>query len=208
MPTLHDRRVDSPTADYRRALAQVAASVAIVTTAHDESPVGCTVSSLVSVSLDPPLILVCLDKRKYLPEAISRCGAFAVNVLSDEQEPLASRFGGRSPATGSNSQPDGRFGGLRWRWTAGTPVLPDCVARLCCQLWARYDGGDHHIVVGEVTYARSWTDRSPLLRFNRSWGHVAAALGDQPAPLGGLAGISRKRATGDDPAYGPRTRSR
>ncbi len=158
---------------FQEALGRVAASVAVVTTAHDATPVGCTVSSVVSVSLQPPLLSICLDTQRFLSAAVLRHGAFAVNVLSDDQEELAIRFAGMSPPASTTTSPDDRFEGLGWSWAADVPVLGGTVARLCCRLWASYDGGDHRILVGEVVSARGWTDRRPLLRFDRGWGRVA-----------------------------------
>lgn len=154
--------------EFIATFAQVATSVAVVTTlADDGAPVGVTVGSLTSVSLDPPLLLVCLGRGMYLPGAIARRGTFAVCVLGDDAAAVADRFAGRAPGVRD------RFAGLGIDHDdRGMPLLPGCVAWLGCDLWATHDGGDHLIVVGRVRHQRRWPGRRPLLRHDRRWGSV------------------------------------
>ncbi len=177
MSALPDRPVEPQSLEYQQTLSRIASSVAVVATAHDDSPVGCTVGSVVSVSLQPPLVLVCLDKKRFLSAAVLEHGAFSVNVLSDRQEDLATRFAGLPSDTGTTHLPPPRFEGIGWCWAGDVPVLAGTVARLNCRLWANYDGGDHRILVGHVTQAHGWPGRHPLLRLDRTWAHVAGTTG-------------------------------
>jgi flavin reductase (DIM6/NTAB) family NADH-FMN oxidoreductase RutF len=170
------------------AFAQVASSVSVVTTVTDDDvPVGATVGSLTSVSLDPPLVLVCLSSTMFLPTAIARRGRFAVSVLSAGERDMAERFAGLTPGVRD------RFEGVAARRDrSGMPVLPGSVAWLGCELWATYDGGDHRIVVGQVGHLRRWPGRDPLLRHDRGWVSVDSRAahngpregGDGPGPRG------------------------
>lgn len=129
--------------DYRRALAQFATGVTVVTTrAADGTPVGLTVNSFNSVSLEPPLVLWSLALKANSLPAFEQCGHYAVNVLSDQQLSVATRFATRGAD---------RFGLADWH--AGPfqlPVLDDCVATLVATNRSRYREGDHMILVGEV----------------------------------------------------------
>lgn len=154
--------------EFTAAMAHVAATVTVVTTTDRGTPVGVTVSSLVSLSLEPPLVLICLDKRTFLISAIHARRRFVVSVLSSDQMEVATRFAGLVVETRS------RFDGLRLHWTETEIAAPaDCSARLECVLRASYEGGDHQIMVGEVEHAETWADRAPLLRHDRGWSGVS-----------------------------------
>ncbi|GAB5377394.1 MAG: flavin reductase family protein [Acuticoccus sp.] len=139
----------------RHALSCFPTGVAVVTTiGTDGAPIGITISSFNSVSMDPPLILWSLTRRAGSLEAFKSHGAFAVNVLSAEQEPLCRHFAG---AEGD------RFADLAWRaGIEGIPVLEGAVAVFECRNWALYPGGDHEIFLGEVVRYDHW-DIVPLV---------------------------------------------
>ena len=101
---------------------------------EDRGPVGLTVNSLTSVSLDPPLVLVCIDREASSHDAIVETGSFAVSILGAHQADVARRFAGVASATGD-------------------PVVQGCVAWITCTLEAVHQGGDHSILVGRVTEA-------------------------------------------------------
>lgn len=115
-----------------------------------------TASAFCSLSLDPPLILVCVEKIATLHNSIIACSHFAVNVLSQSQEPIARRF----------AEVDGnRFEGIGFtRGAHSTPIIDDALAVLECSRKVIYDGGDHTIVLGEVESA-TWRDDKPLLYY-------------------------------------------
>lgn len=141
--------------EFRRVMGRFATGVAIVTTTDAEgAPVGITVNSLSSVSLDPPLLLWSIDQRASSLAAFRASGAFAVNVLPAGAAELCRRF--------SRSGIE-RFTGVPWEvGPLGLPLLQGMLAHLCCRTWARHPGGDHEIIVGEVEFARGW-DGDPLL---------------------------------------------
>lgn len=128
---------------FRNALGQFATGVTVVTACAPEGePVGATVSSFNSVSLDPPMVLWSLDKRAYSRPIFESSSHFAVHVLRLDQKELAQRFAKRGAA---------KFDGLQCGGGLGNaPLLEDCTACFECETKHRYDGGDHVIFVGEV----------------------------------------------------------
>jgi len=128
---------------YRRALSCFATGVAVVTTTEkDGSPVGMTISSFNSVSIDPPLVLwsIAKDARSY--ERFANTRYFAVNVLTMDQKDLSATFA----KTGGD-----KFAGLECgTGIGGAPILPEYAACFECETEHRYEGGDHTIIVGRV----------------------------------------------------------
>ncbi|GAA5525434.1 p-hydroxyphenylacetate 3-hydroxylase, reductase component [Microbulbifer aestuariivivens] len=139
----------------RQVFGQFATGVTIVTTGGvDGEAVGMTVSSFNTVSLEPPLILWCIDKKTGCFDAFNQCEHFAIHVLSQEQSELSSLFARRGVE---------KFSGLDYHMNdRGVPLLHEFCARLQCTLTARYEGGDHLIMVGRVDSAHT-QDRAPLL---------------------------------------------
>jgi flavin reductase (DIM6/NTAB) family NADH-FMN oxidoreductase RutF len=130
-------------ADYRRALAQFATGVTVVTTRDAaRAPVGLTVNSFNSVSLEPQLVLWSLAVRSASLAAFEDCSHYAVNMLAGDQLEVARRFATRGAD---------RFGAGDWRdGPHGAPLLDGCVATLVARNRSRYREGDHVIFVGEV----------------------------------------------------------
>ena len=131
------------TAALRRALGCFATGVTVVT-ARDAGggPCGFTANSFTSVSLDPPLVLVCVGREVEGLEVYRECEGFAVNILADSQQALSEAF--------ATDLPD-RFAGVRWREGArGSPILDGCIASLECAAWRRIEAGDHLILIGRV----------------------------------------------------------
>ena len=128
---------------YRRALAQFATGVTVVTTRSPEGvPVGLTVNSFNSVSLQPPLILWSLARQAASLSAFRTCAHYAVNMLAADQLDTAKRFATRGAE---------RFGAIRWTVGANdVPILDGCVAWVVASNRSLYDEGDHVILVGEV----------------------------------------------------------
>jgi len=156
---------------FRAAMGAFATGVAVVTTEWQGTRQGMTVNSLTSVSLAPCLLLVCLRKGSATGAAIQASGAFAVNLLTEGQEALARRFVG----------PLGdRFMGLPpTRCNLGQPLLPECLAHLSCRLHAIHPGGDHDILMGEVTSCTA-LEGAPLVFYRGRFGRYlpeAAAQG-------------------------------
>lgn len=137
-PATHD--VD-PLA-MRRTIGRFATGVAVVTTSAGGTPHGMTVNSLTSVSLDPPLLLVCLTIGARSTGAVSEAGRFAVNILSARQEHLALRFAKRG---------EDHFAGLEvTNGRHAVPIIPDAFAHLECLVEREFVAGDHLVVIGRV----------------------------------------------------------
>jgi flavin reductase (DIM6/NTAB) family NADH-FMN oxidoreductase RutF len=140
----------------RRTMGGFATGIAVVTTEHDGVPCGMSVNSLTSVSLVPPLLLVCLTRDARTTLAIRGRGAFAVNLLGRRQESISDRFAARGGA---------RFDDLEVpRTPAGLPCIPGGLGRLDCVVEDIHEGGDHLIVVGRVVGCE-FRDGTPLIFF-------------------------------------------
>lgn len=161
-------------ADFRAAMAKLAAGVAIVTTLDAEGvPYGFTATSLCSLSAEPPLILVCLTKSARCYPAFAACTHFAASLLRPSHTALAFAFAGRS---------DDKFAhGSFARTEHGIHVLEDAVAVVECAIHARHDGGDHTILIGRVEATRIGQGR-PAVYFER------AVHSLQPADLANTPG--------------------
>ena len=148
---------------FRDILSQFASGVTVVTTRNGDTLHGLTVSSFCSVSLEPPLILVCIDKKASSHPVLQTSKRFAVNFLTAAQQDISNRF------ADPKRSPEERFQGLAVR-TAVTqsPILPDVLAYLDCEVYAEYDGGDHTIFVGKVV-AGEVGEGAPLLYWNRGY---------------------------------------
>jgi len=132
---------------FRDALSGWASGVSIVTSRHGERLHGMTVSAFASVSLEPPLVLVCADKASDTHGVIAASGCFAVNVLAAGQEVLSTRFA-------LEEEEHRRFEGVAWREAAtGAPLLEEALVGLDCRVEAAHDAGDHVIYVGRVEAA-------------------------------------------------------
>nr|WP_218149301.1 flavin reductase family protein [Streptomyces colonosanans] len=133
--------------------------VAVVTCqrADGEDPVGVTVNSFTSVSLDPALVLFCVHKDSRALAAVEKAGAFAVNILAADQAGLCRAFARRDTAD---------FGDLpHGSGATGSPVLGDALAFLDCRLHTTFPGGDHVIIVGEVVDLGLLREEQPLTFF-------------------------------------------
>ncbi|MFW5947373.1 MAG: flavin reductase family protein [Gemmatimonadota bacterium] len=154
------------TAEFRRVLGHFATGVAVVTARGRDGVVrGLTANAITSVSLDPPLVLVCVEREADTHDVIADAGTFAISVLGEDDEALARRFA---------EYPSGvRFDGVaRTEAATGAPVLGAALAWVDCRVWATYDGGDHTIFVGEVLEADA-VDGSPLVYFRGGYGRLA-----------------------------------
>jgi len=151
---------DSPRvtgAEFRRACGRFATGVTIATVLDAAgAPHGLTVSSFTSVSLEPPLILVCLGQEVSNIALFRHATHFGINVLKEDQQPLSDRFARKG---------QDRFDGLEWRRGAtGVPLLPGCLAQIECAVHRRVEMGDHDIFVGEMVHA-CVSEGEPLLYF-------------------------------------------
>jgi len=147
-------------ARFRQAMGHFASGVTVVTTEQEGELYGMTVSSFSSVSLKPPLILICIDKGVPSHDAIRNAGHFVVNILEERQEHLSRRF-----ATTTND----KFKGVAWHsGQLGLPLLDNTLAAIECRLREVLDGGDHTIFIGEVMDAEIH-EGAPLLYYRRGY---------------------------------------
>lgn len=154
---------------FKQTMSQFASGVTVVTTALDGRNYGLTVSAFTSVSLDPPLVLACIDSRLDAHRIIEKSGVFAVNILCEEQLEIGRRFAGMIPGIVD------RFDGLAYVTAAtGSPILPASLGWVDCKVWKRYDGGDHSIFVGEVIASSAGGEVLPLVYHNREWRRTGA----------------------------------
>jgi flavin reductase (DIM6/NTAB) family NADH-FMN oxidoreductase RutF len=145
--------------DFRAALGAFATGVTVVTTSGEEHAYGMTANAFSSVSLDPPLILVCVKWPSEGAEHIERNGRFAVNVLAAHQEPISRYFSSRDRPRGRDA-----FRDVPSRAEAsGSPILEEVLAYMDCALHTIHEAGDHRIYIGQVLALDSHSDKAPLL---------------------------------------------
>ncbi len=141
---------------FKQALASWASGVTIITSRHADHVHGMTVSAFCSVSLSPPLVMVCLDKASNTLELVEAAKVFSVNVLAQGQEELSYRFA-------SKEYEDVRFEGLDCEpGVNGCPHIPGAVSTMDCRVVDTLDAGDHVIYIGEVDAAQ-FSERPPLV---------------------------------------------
>lgn len=151
------------------ALGRFASGITVVTGLQpDGCAAGVTVSAFSSVSLDPPLILVCLGKSTTCIQAFLEGAHFTVNILSHEQMALSENFARRSKD---------KFEGVDYQiGENGCPILPGCQAVIECRHQAVYDAGDHVILIGEVERIETSPSDEPLLHFRGAYHRLGSGL--------------------------------
>jgi flavin reductase (DIM6/NTAB) family NADH-FMN oxidoreductase RutF len=157
--------------DVMRAYPQ---GVTVVTARDELGLTGITVSSFISVSLDPPLILVSIAKSTGRHESLRDAKEFAVNFLAEDQKSVSDRFAGRVELRD-------RFEGLAYRFeTTSSPIIGGVCAFIECRAWRVHDEGDHFLLLGEIVNARKLSDKSPLVYQNQQYTTIVRS--DYPAP--------------------------
>ncbi len=146
---------------FREAIAHFATGVTVITTLREGRPVGMTASAVASLSLDPVLLLVCIDNRLPTHEAIDASRRFVVNVLGEGHEALALRFARHATD---------KFTGVSLRSGHELPVLADAIAHFVCDVHERFPGGDHSIFTGLVLECGATPGRRPLVYFRSKFG--------------------------------------
>jgi len=145
---------------FRQVMGYFASGVTVVTTEYGGQLYGMTVSSFCSLSLRPPLVLICVDTSVTCHDMIAKSGSFAVNILEKHQEHLSRRFATRELD---------KFVGVAFRTgQLGLPLLEGTLASIECRVREQYPGGDHTIFVGEVIDA-DVGEGSPLLYYRRGY---------------------------------------
>jgi flavin reductase (DIM6/NTAB) family NADH-FMN oxidoreductase RutF len=148
----------------RATMRQWATGVTVVTTQAGDRRAGMTVSSFTSVALEPPTVLVCLNKSTYAHDLVRESGVYAISMLAAGQEALSNRFAGFDPSITD------RFEGLELTAAeTGSPLLPGAAAWLDCQVRSTVDTGTHTIFIAEVVYAQVDAEAAPLVYHNRGY---------------------------------------
>lgn len=142
----------------RKIMGRFATGVTVVTTAGEGGMGGLTANAVASLSLDPPLVLVAVDKRAGSYPEIKTNGCYAVNILAADQEEISRRFATPGPKD---------FSGLAWNAVVtGAPVFAGTLGYVDCRLKEILPGGDHDIFVGEIVAGDARDDGQPLLYFS------------------------------------------
>lgn len=149
---------------FRQVMGNFAAGVTVITTVGaDKQPFGLTATAFTSLSLVPPLVLICIGKASETYPYFETAGIFGVNFLAASQQDISQRFA---------SSGGDKFSGIEWhRGSLGAPLLESTIGHLECRIVNCFDGGDHTIYVGEVEAAASG-DGNPLVYFRSAYGTV------------------------------------
>lgn len=127
---------------FRRSLGQYPTGVTVIAARDGDRLLGMAVNSFAAVSLDPPLVLWSIRRASRSAAAFLQCGHFAVSILADDQIEVAQLFGASAPD---------RFERVRWQaGMGGAPLISGAIAHLECRLATSHDGGDHHVLIGQV----------------------------------------------------------
>ena len=141
--------------EFRAALSAYATGVTVVTAVGSDSPSGATANAVTSLSLEPPMMLACLDRGSRTLASVRAQGRFGVNALAAGQEELARRFAAKGPEPA-------KWEGVEWSERLGLPRLGGALMWVACELRDLIDGGDHLILTGNVLEAES-REGQPLL---------------------------------------------
>jgi 4-nitrophenol 2-monooxygenase / 4-nitrocatechol 4-monooxygenase, reductase component len=155
---------------FRDVIGRFASGVTIITTVQDGQPYGTTASAVTSLSLEPPMIVVCMNRSSATGQAMARAGRFAVSILSEDQADLAARF--------ATKEPD-KFRGLLEGTTGlpSEPLIPDSLATLECRTVNQVEGGTHIVFLADVERATA-RDGAPLAYFRGKFGRLEMKLDD------------------------------
>jgi len=153
--------------EFRRALGCFATGVTVITATDDAgNPRGLTANAFSSLSLEPTLILVCVDHRSDTFPVISRASAFAVNILGEDQREVSQRFAGKG---------EDKFAGVPYRaGGTGAPVIEGALAVIECKVESAHEAGDHTIFVGNVQHIEHGPGK-PLLFFRGNYASLPEA---------------------------------
>ncbi len=156
---------------FRTVMSRMPTGVTVVWAGVGEEAQGLTVGSFCSVSLEPPLVLICLRQDSSSHDFIDGAGGFTVSILGEDQEDVARRF------ADSSLSPMERLDEVEWRpGASGAPILEEAIAWLECRLESSHPAGDHSIFVGRVVALGTERETAPLVFYDRRYGMPGAAL--------------------------------
>jgi 3-hydroxy-9,10-secoandrosta-1,3,5(10)-triene-9,17-dione monooxygenase reductase component len=166
MSDIADTAASFDAARFRQVLGHFCTGVVVVAGAHDGTPVGLTVQSFTSLSLDPPLVCFAVGRGSSTWPRLREAGAFSANILAEDQEALCRAF--------ATSGAD-KFAGVGWRPGAtGAPILNDVLGWVECRIEVEHDAGDHVLVIGRVVDLDVEREGKPLLFFRGGFGRFEA----------------------------------
>ena len=155
--------------DFRRAMGRFATGVTLITTRLDDHLHGMTANAVTSLSLDPMMVLVCVDKTADTHDILSKAGVFAVNILNRGQSAISDRFA-RKEFDGAHGLDD-----LPHSFAiTGAPIIDGALAYLDCRTLTEQHGGDHTIFIGEVVEAKELSEDEPLVFYRGKYGEFKA----------------------------------
>ena len=165
---------------FRRVMGHFVTGVTVVTTLDGGEPQGITVNALSSISLEPPRVMVALDRRRFITPAVRRSGRYAVNVLSEDQQELSDCFAGAPVEPGRDA-----FCGARWTpGSTGLPLIDGAIATIECTVAQTFQAGDHELFIGRVdAMANGEPQQMPLLYYRRQYLKIQRA---EASPLEGV----------------------
>ena len=151
---------------FRQVMGHFATGISVVTTWDGEKPAGITVNAFSSVSLDPPLVMVALDRRRFITPMVRDAGRYGVSVLGADQQGLSDCFAHAPVSPGRED-----FCGAAWhRGPTGLPVIDNSIATLECSTVETFSAGDHDLFIGRVDSLEQHRDGvAPLLYFRRRY---------------------------------------
>jgi len=163
----------NPTPDtFRTVMGHFVTGVTVVTALRGDQPQGITVNALSSVSLEPPLVMVALDRRRFITPTVRAAGRFAVNVLAESQQALSDCFAGAEVTPGRDE-----FCGAAWHpGETGLPLIDSAIASLECTVVETFSAGDHDLFIGRVDALVSGdASADPLLYYRRRYLRIERA---------------------------------
>lgn len=163
-----DTEMSEP-ARFREVMGHFATGISVVTTLEGDRPQGITVNAFSSVSLDPPLVMVALDRRRFITPMVRAAGRYGVNVLGEDQQSLSDCFAHAPVSPGRES-----FCGASWTpGPTGLPLIDGSIATLECTIVETFSAGDHDLFIGRVdSLEHRRPGVAPLLYFRRRYLHV------------------------------------
>ncbi len=154
----HDIENDIASVDFRAAMRRLAGGVSVITVGQGRDITGMTVTSVSSLSVEPPTLIVCINRNSSSWQLLVRHRAFGVNILNAEQIEVAERFSGKGGVKGAE-----RFAGAQWTTrSSGVPLLVDALASIDCEVEDIVERHSHGIVIGRVLDTRTSSDKGAL----------------------------------------------
>ena len=177
MPLLHCPEMELMAETFRKVMGHFATGVTVVSALEGERPWGITVNALSSVSLEPPLVVVALDRRRKITPTVRAANRYAVNILGEDQQAMADCFAG-APVTPGRDE----FCGVRWHpGPTGLPLIEGAIATLECTVELTFSVGDHDLFLARVdSLANEEHHAMPLLFYRRRYLRVERAASVVP----------------------------